>query len=231
MGRRAKLSAQHVNQIHYLAATGIGPTEIARALAQGVTIEGGSTLAPVEIDESLARYYTRSSEGKTAIQAWREQIHGNVYNVDMAWIGCRVKELAEIFSHAKERAVQPADSTRAAEVACQRWARVAISAADSIRNELAGLAPREGATHAHLHLHNQEQPELVAVLGARLTELARAGLLEDAAKLLSGGPQTADLEPIETTAVDAPMEQSAAAPMDEPRDPRPPPSAQSAAGT
>lgn len=194
-----KLTDQHKDEIFRLVASGKGATEVAQILGDGATGEGGEALAPIVVDESAIRYHAKTSDGQAAIRAHRERLFADVRMEPLAWAAHRVSELGEMFRHAKGLALEHSD-TRAGVVEGQRWMRLAVSAADSIRAELAGVAPKDPAKHAHLHLHAEQASELTAVLGARLAELGRAGLLDDVAALLGAGNGDA---PIDVTPAEA----------------------------
>jgi len=146
MGKLQKLSQGHLDAIYRRSAMGHGPTRIAKALAAGLLNDAGTELSPVEITPPGVRYHLHTPDAQTAVGRWRTELYGDLYADPLAWPGCRISELAELFRHAKERALEPSAS-KAEEATSQRWARIAIDAATSIRAEIPKMSDERPVAH------------------------------------------------------------------------------------
>jgi hypothetical protein len=202
-----KLTDEHVEQVCRLAAIGEGPAKIARILAEGVKTEHGS-LPAVQVDEGTIRYRIRTNADR--INAWRVEMYGSAMQDPIAWVGWRLKEYRKLYELALAATVFDANKKRQIP---RPDVRTAASILRDVATELSTIAPKDGGpSHQHLHLHGKDAPQLAAGLAAKLSEYARAGVLPEAIEVLRGGAPGLELDPIETTAQDAPEEATAAAP-------------------
>lgn len=207
-----KLDQDHVDQICRLSAAGTKATEITVMLAEGLETGTGSTLAPVDIDASSVRRQIRVKS--ELVTAWRAKLYGSAMLDPMGWPGYRMQQIRKIH----DRAIKKGDD------------RLALKCVTEARAEVAQLAERTPTQHAHLHLHGDDRPQLVSVLGARLFELSKAGLLGDAAEILGANAPELEAEVIEVDAVGASEAEAQTVDVETLETPRPPPTAPGAEG-
>ena len=142
----------------------------------------------MEISPPGVRYHLQTANAHTAVERWRTELYGDLYADPLAWPGCRISELAELFRHAKERALEPSAS-KAEEATRQRWARVAIDAATSIRAEVPKMSDeraeaRQSTPEGAIHPARREMAQA-------FLELHRMGRLEALLLEITEGDQAA----------------------------------------
>ncbi len=155
-------------------------------------------MAPITVDQSSVREHL--ARRKDEVASWRRRLWSSLESSVMSWPGYRVREQSRLYQVALDGVEGSTGSER------RHWTALAASIIQQVGAEIARYAPREVA-HSHLHLHGGDDApmsQLTAQLGSKLSELANAGLLDEAATLLTGGtpdtPPPPPPPPIETSA-------------------------------
>jgi len=185
-GYPGKLSAQHRDQVLRHSAMGTGPRQIAMMLSQGIETGSGETLPCVTATYQTVQYHV--SKRADEVEEWRWKMFGELATEVMSWPAFRLKEQHSIYRKCMEIAGRSKDP--------HKYFALASKILNDAGTQMANLVPREGPKHVHLHEANvNEATSLTKELGDRLSELAGAGMLEEAVALLGGG------KPIATEAV------------------------------
>jgi len=175
-----KLTDVHIDEVLRHRALGLHCTEIAKLLEHGIKTGDGLTLAPVVIDVSTLRFHCRHKAGR--IHEHRREAFGNLEAEAMAWPGWRLREFRRLYDQSVEAAeTSEKDSER------RQCLALASRILEQAGTEISRLVPKEGPRHLHVHGNGDGAPALTEALASKLTELARAGMLEEAAGLLGSG--------------------------------------------
>jgi len=176
-----KLTEDQVDEVLRHRALGLHCTEIAKLLEQGIKTSDGLTLAPVVVDVSTLRFHCRHKAAR--VHEHRREAFGDLESEAMAWPGWRLREFRRLY----DQSVAAANDSKK-ESERRQCLALASKILEQAGTEISRLVPKEGPRHLHVHGNGDGAPALTSALASKLTELARAGMLEEAAGLL--GPAT-----------------------------------------